>query len=483
MGACGVTFDPVRSLDTTTHPAEVTGQLPSSGTPSQEPFDFPYDAYSRIIRRKLWEVVPKELIRFGLLGTAQERRYVWERLGWLPRTIRRLDRRPIWIHANAFGEVLAAKPLVRALRRRYPAVPLVVSTMNFSADTKARTEAACDGVFFAPYDSPRIVSRVLRQVRPRCLIFVEADLLPNLIRASTRQGVSVAVASGRYMDLQYWFDRRIRLTAEVFSQVSQFCMASEPDADQIRRLVPDARITLTGNLKLDALRLSAQADIDGAMRLQQEFGLASNPPVWVAGSVHPGEDEIVIDAFMAARAQCPGLVLLLAPRYPEHAARCERLLTARGLRCVRRSAVQRGQARDGEEAILLDAMGELRQCYALGTAAFVGGSLVPERWVPPGFVCEGHNPAEPVLFGKPVLFGPRMGNFSALRDACLQHGLGWQVGDATQLSQRVVELIRNPDLRREIAQRSGAFWAAHPPAAEQTVEAIHHLLKGDHEPS
>lgn len=444
---------------------------------------FSYPGYTRAVRRKLWgTVIPSEGARFLLRGTPHTRRYVRERLGWLPRPLTAVaNRRPVWIHANSYGEVLASRPLIQALRRRWPETPLVVSTTNFTADTEAHAigpSGGCDGAFFVPYDSPGIVARVLDRLRPRCLLYVEADLWPNLLRACAQRGVPSGLVSGRYMDLRYWFDRRFPLTGEVLAHVDRFCMQSEHEARQMRVLAPQASICVTGNLKMD--RLKAMALTDPAVQPWGErLGLTGDAPVWVAGSVHPGEDELVLDAYLAARRAHPRLVLLLAPRYLEHAGRCEELAKRRGLRVVRRSALQRGIRRADEEVVLLDTLGELVHGYALGTVTFVGGSLVPEAWAPRGFECEGHNPLEPVVWGKPVVFGPRMGNFADFAQVCLDARIGWQVPDAQQLARRVVEVVGDPGARDDIFRRGKTLLARHPDVAQRTLEAIEPLVKGE----
>ena len=442
---------------------------------------FTYRGYTQVVRRKLCNVIPAECVRFGLFGTRQTRRYLCERLGWLPASARAVSKhRPIWIHANSYGEVLASEPLLQAMRQRWSGVPVVVSTTNFTADTEAHRLPECAGVFFVPYDSPGIVARVLAQLRPRGLVFVEADLWPNLLRACTQRAIPVVLVSGRYMDLRYWFNWRFPLTQEVLQHVAQFCMQSDHDAERLRALAPKARMQVTGNLKVDRLKQLGVTDAAALQPWREGFRLTNaSPPVWVAGSVHPGEDELVFEAYLAARRIHPALTLLLAPRYLEHVARCEQLAKDRGLQVFRRSAMRVGRTRIDEDVILLDTLGELSWCYALGTVTFVGGSLVPDSWAPRGFECEGHNPLEPVAWGKLALFGPRMGNFAALAKVCLDAGVGWQVENAEQLAQRVAQVIGDATVREDVARRSRILLAHQPSVAQQTLDAIAPVMKGD----
>ena len=113
---------------------------------------------------------------------------------------------------------------------------------------------------------------------------------------------------------------------------------------------------------------------------------------------------------------------MLAPRHPERFDQVEDLLVACGARFVRRSQPEVGDAR--AEVVLLDTLGELAGAYAAATVAFVGGSLLPVG---------GHNPIEPALWGKPIVFGPSMENFRESARALLDAKAAFQVNSSEGL--------------------------------------------------
>ena len=51
-----------------------------------------------------------------------------QRLGYLPVSFNLDGDESIWVHAVSVGEVLAARPLLHELRRRYPGLRLFLST-------------------------------------------------------------------------------------------------------------------------------------------------------------------------------------------------------------------------------------------------------------------------------------------------------------------------------------------------------------------
>ncbi len=236
-----------------------------------------------------------------------------ERFGKLPRSVLALDQ-PIWIHAASVGEVLAAEPLVFELRKRHPEIPLLVSTTSLTGRATALDRLGADAVMLLPADIAWIVDRTLRRVTPRCLIIIETEIWPALLRAASRFGVPVIFASGcissRSARRYRWAGSLLRA---VLALPRQFMMQTAEDANRIIQLgAPPEHVSVVGSLK-SARRGSVATE--GDSHAVREAKLAGRLLV-VAASTHPGEEALVLDACNTLRAQYPNLLLLLAPRRP-----------------------------------------------------------------------------------------------------------------------------------------------------------------------
>ena len=94
---------------------------------------------------------------------------------------------------------------------------------------------------------------------------------------------------------------------------------------------------------------------------------------------------------------------------------------------------------------ILDSVGELAACYALGTVVFVGGSFVTRG---------GQNILEPASWGRPVTFGPYMRNFPDAVQVLLGRG-GLQVANDAQLEEVLLKLLRQPEYREQLGELAG----------------------------
>jgi 3-deoxy-D-manno-octulosonic-acid transferase len=384
-----------------------------------------------------------------------------ERMGWVPPAFPKASRESIWIHAVSVGEALAARRLVERLKERFPEVPLYVSTTTLTGRAVAeRALTQADGFFYAPFDWPRPVRRALEHVNPRLLVLVETEIWPNLIDRAKTRGALIVLVNGRISGraLPRYVSVR-KLMARVLARIDLFLMQSDTHAGRIRQMgAPEDRVQVSGNLKFDA-RLPVPA-----ARLLSLLGRRRGP-VFVAGSTMEGEEEAVLAAFRALRTPCPEARLVLAPRHPERFARAEELVQAAGFRCQKRSELEASWG-DGD-VLLLDTLGELAQIYAVASAVFVGGSLVPTG---------GHNVLEAAVHGRAVIVGPHMQNFQEIADLFLAAGALVQVTSASELSREVVALATDEPRRERVGEAARSLIEQHRGAVDCTVEAIGRLM-------
>jgi 3-deoxy-D-manno-octulosonic-acid transferase len=187
--------------------------------------------------------------------------------------------------------------------------------------------------------------------------------------------------------------------------------------------------------------------------------------VWVAGSTHPGEEELILTAHALARRAHPDLALILAPRHPERAGEVALLVRDRGWSAARRSALAGPLDRDA--IMIVDTVGELAELYAIGDVAFVGGSLVPRG---------GHNVLEPARLGKPVMVGPDTANFREAAALLEASGGAVVVQDCAELAGRLADLLTDEPRRRRIGEAARRAATSRHGAVQKTLDLVDSLL-------
>jgi 3-deoxy-D-manno-octulosonic-acid transferase len=393
-----------------------------------------------------------------------------QRLGFLPVAFNFEGVDSIWIHAVSVGEVLVARALLPELRERYPRLRIFLSTTTMTGQQIARNNLQyVDDVFYFPFDLPFIVNRTLRLVKPRLFIMMETEIWPNLLRACRREGVRTMLVNGRISGRSY---PRYRIARAFFRRVlldvDRFCMQSEESARRIIDIGAEReRVMVTGSLKFDSLEIPGTAAADrGRNRVLRYFRISPDRPVVIAASTLKGEEELVLEAFQRIRATRPTALLIVAPRKPERFDEVDRLARSAGWNTIRRSEL-RVDSEPRNDVVVLDTIGELAQLFQIGTAVFVGGSLVDHG---------GHNILEPAVFGKPIVFGPHMQNFTEIADTFLANGAAIQVQNGRELETVLQELLADPVRRASLGAAARALVEANRGARGRTLAAIAQLL-------
>jgi 3-deoxy-D-manno-octulosonic-acid transferase len=375
-------------------------------------------------------------------------------------------RRPLWLHAVSVGEVIAAVPLVNALRQRFPHLPVLISTVTETGQATAREKMAAAACLYFPLDYPWVVHQVIARLQPRLFLMVETEIWPNFLRELVRQAIPAMLVNGRISPRSFRGYRYLRLfMCRVLPAITSFSMQTKLDAERIIAIgAAPSRVHVTGNIKYDlALETLTSAD-EHALRADLGIGEA---PVFMAGSTHRGEEDIVIAAYRQVRAQVPALRLLLAPRHLDRLDEVEALLREHQLTVYRRSHGYLSSQSGAAPVLLLDTIGELAKLYAVGTVVFVGGSFAP---------IGGHNVLEPAAHRKAILFGPHMHNFHQIAEALLEAGGALQVHNPEALGEHVSRLLQQPERRQALGEAAYQVLCDNQGAIARTVALIEQVL-------
>jgi 3-deoxy-D-manno-octulosonic-acid transferase len=393
-----------------------------------------------------------------------------ERWGHLPRTLQTGGRPRIWVHAASVGEVMAATPILRAYRELRPEDEIVMSVITPGGYEVAASLIGrwVQAVFYAPFDVPWAVSRVVRQLSPALFVVLETELWPNLLHLLSRSGARVVLVNGRLSDRSIGRYRRLRLFfAWVLSHFDRILVQTERDAERFQQIgASPACVEVLGMAKFDQATERLSKEQRNALR--HELKLPEVAPVWVVGSTRLSEEErIVIEAYRQARLELPDLVLVHAPRHIERADEVAELMRAAGLHPVRRTALS--EVEGPVEQLILDTLGELANVYAVADVAFLGNSLIP-----PG---GGQNLLQALAQGKPVLYGKYTSNFRDVVAMAEAAGVGWCVQNAEELARSVVSLIRDREMLATIAERAWQLVQIHRGAASRYAQAMAELMQ------
>ena len=385
------------------------------------------------------------------------KRWLREKFGLFNSQFSILNSEFIWVHAVSVGEVMAAIPLLKKLKHRYPSKGIVLSTITDTGQ-KVAQEGAPEGtaIIYLPFDISLILKTVLKMTRPEILIIIETELWPNMFRVFKANGVPIILLNGRISEKSYKGYKKISLfMKKVLSNVDFFGMQERIYAERILSFgIDSSRVRYLGNLKFDT-----QPPTQIPKWTEKIRG-----PVIVAGSTHEGEEELIISVYIKLKEDFSDLNLIIAPRHPERFNEVEEMLKSLEIKFIKRSSLSVHTSRPDEiqgELILLDSIGELSVIYGISTIAIIGKSFR-------GY--GGQNPLEPAYWGKPILCGPHMENFPVIGDF-YKEGAAVEVSE-DRLYSKLKEMLLSPEKAKEVGLKAQQLYRRNTGAVDRSLEIV-----------
>ncbi|OHD97861.1 MAG: 3-deoxy-D-manno-octulosonic acid transferase [Sulfurimonas sp. RIFCSPLOWO2_02_FULL_36_28] len=280
----------------------------------------------------------------------------------------------VWFHVCSLGEARALKPILELLKDQ----DIKITTITHTGHAEARRYDA--EVRYLPYEM--FVPFWARG--QKILIVLEAEFWFMLFTVMRAKGTRIILLNARISEksakkyLQFaWFYKKLLSNVEI--------IYAQSEADKNRFLALGAKnIEVIGNIKLA-----------GKIEKTKEY---KKPEVEliVAGSTHDGEEESVLKSFIEYRKQSDAK-LAVVPRHPERFEAVFELMKKyadkNSLTLSRFSQNKEFKA----DMVLVDAMGELNNIYAISDIVILGGAFRED--------VGGHNPLEPAYFGCKIITG------------------------------------------------------------------------------
>lgn len=375
----------------------------------------------------------------------------------------------LWLHASSVGEVQAALILIDALLTPDGSLRLVLTTTTEQGHRMAQARlgdrVAC---LLAPLDLAPAVNRAIHILHPDLYIGLETELWPVLLTTLAQHGVDKLLLNGRLSPRSLRRYQRVpTFIGPLVAGFQALAVITEADGRRFAALgATPEKIQVCGNLKYD---MPAEQGPAKRQHLRQRLGISEDQFVFLCGSTHEGEEELLLPVYRALAAECP-LLWLVAPRHLERVAAIESLFNRVGLPFDRYSQLA-DQPRQ-QSVVLIDTMGDLADLYCAGDYLFCGGSLVDRG---------GHNIIEAARWERPVCFGPFIKDFHDAATLLRESGGGFLVADAQALIACLHHLHCHPAAYRQACAQAAAVAASQQGAVSRQVALVRHWLARHHQ--
>lgn len=356
--------------------------------------------------------------------------------------------KPLWIHAVSVGEVIAATPLIKAIKSRAPTQQIVVTTTTSTGAEQVAKLGDLVEHRYMPLDFSFAIKGFIRSIKPSQLLIMETELWPNTLRIVSKNNIAITIVNARLSEKSCKNYKRVQpLFDKIHPCLSAILCQYKEDADRFASLgVPTSKLSVTGSIKFDIIV---------PQQISQVLLSLSKRPVWIAASTHKDEDEIVLRAHQSLLKDIPKALLILVPRHPERFDSVYKLCSDFDMNTIRRTEEQ--PISISNHVYLADTMGELLNMLACADICFMGGSLIGNK-------VGGHNVLEPAALGTPVISGPSYYNFSEIVNKMRANKLITIINSEQELAAEVhhclttnQKALLSDQLRQFVSDQSGAI--------------------------
>lgn len=367
----------------------------------------------------------------------------------------------VHVHAVSVGESLLALKLIREWKAAEPERRFVLATGTATGHAVA-SGAALEGlrVTYAPLDFRWMVRRYFGRFEPSQVVLIEGEAWPHLLMECGKRTIPVSLVNARMSPRSA---RRYHKAAEwirpLFGMLDAVAVQEAEDLAIWKDLgVAEEKIHLTGSLKFDPGGGAMPAKRAEFSDLLEHSG--KGRPVVLAASTHAGEEAWIAKAI---RDAAPEALPVIVPRHAERRREVRAELEAEGFEVVARSAFHIPVRSEGGSLVfMIDSTGELRDWTAHADVVIIGKSFFAEG---------GQNPAEAILAGKPVIFGPHMENFQPLASRLVDEKGCLVALDEDGLRKAIREAL-DPANAADLTARASRLLGAHRGATRRMIALL-----------
>ena len=360
----------------------------------------------------------------------------------------------IWFHAVSLGEVIASEKIIKKLLESNDIVLSVTTPTGLRQAKKIYKDKI--SIIYAPWDFWFFISGVFRSYKPKALIIFETEIWPSMISYSRNKNIPVILCNGRlsdnslknYMIFKNFFKKILNKFELIFVQTKNH-------QENFKSLIgSDEIIEICGSVKFDT------------DTKEEPQNYISNYSFFLASSTHPGEDEIILNAFTKLKESFGDLKLIIVPRHPERANSIKSLFSNQNVKAKILSDTD--QINGEDEIVIFNAIGHLNKLYSIANLAFVGGSMFKETG--------GHNIIEPAANMCPFIFGPYIYNFEDISQMFLSENACIQISNEDELYTAAKKILSSSEFSSQLVSNAISVVKSNKGSVDKQSSAIIQIL-------
>ena len=336
----------------------------------------------------------------------------------------------IWVHVSSLGEFEQGLPVIERLKQNFPKYKILLTFFSPSGYEPRKNFQLADKVAYMPSDTMSNAKKLVNNFNIKAAFFVKYDFWFNYMKVLKKNNIplyyiSALLHKGHYFFKPYsfWFRKQLKNVTHYFVQ--------NDETAQLLKSIDINDVTITGDTRFDRVFEIA--------RQSQSFPEIENfingRQCIIAGSSWQPDEKLLIPF---SKEMPDNYCLIIAPHdiSDSHIKQITSQLDDYVL--YSQLTTDNGQQTFSEnkkcKVLVVDAIGILKKIYKYARFAYVGG----------GFMSSIHNTQEALVFGCPVVIGPKYHKFVEAVDLVEEGGM-FSVSNKKEFDDIFEQLMNDED--------------------------------------
>ncbi len=356
----------------------------------------------------------------------------------------------VWVHCASLGEFEQGRPLIEAIKTRYPQKKIMLTFYSPSGYEVMKNYKQADYVFYLPLDTYFNAKKFIELTSPKVVFFIKYEYWYNFLRILTKKNIPTYFVSAIFRENQLFFKWYGAWYRKMLKLPNHFFVQNEDSARLLKSLSIN-NYTISGDTRFDRVA----SIIANARPLVEVENFVNGNKVIVAGSSWRSEEALL---FQYLRLN-PDVKAVIAPHEIEE-SNIQRILAQYGEKAVAFSSIN-GKSIQHKQVLVIDCYGKLSSIYQYGKIAIIGG----------GFGVGIHNILEPATFGMPIIFGPNYERFKEAVDL-VERNCAFPVNNVEEFNTVLNHLLRNSVTSEKISTLTSDYVALNVGATHKIFDKV-----------
>jgi len=329
----------------------------------------------------------------------------------------------IWFHCASLGEFEQARPLIELIKTNHPTEIILLTFFSPSGyDVKKKYHLA-DFVCYLPNDTPKNAKLFIQLIQPKLVVFVKYEWWYFILKEIDKIGIPLYNIASIFTKQQIFFKSYGALHRKMLSFFATIFVQDENSKKLLNKIKMN-NVEVTGDTRFDTVFQNFN-DKKTLTKIEQ---FKAGKKLIIGGSTYPTEDEFLVQAINNNLAGVQKNIIVPHDIDKEY---CYDLKQKINTPTLLYSEIS-NQNLTAFSVLIIDSVGLLSNLYQYADIALIGG----------GFNKGIHNILEAVVFGVPVLFGPKHKKTKEAKDLVAQN-IAFVVNDYQDFSFCVTELLND----------------------------------------